>query len=427
MEKTKADVFLERLRSELQVAMGCTEPACVALTAATAQNSFGLEPEKIVIRASRDMIKNVMHVGLPNSDLKGISAAAALGIVISDPFRGLNILSSLNEEDTQRAAKLLGERKISVELAEGAPPVYVSITLKKGEKEVTAVAKDFHTNVRILMDGEREESFSQQNMSEDKNTYSLDDIYEFACTVPLERISFLLDCAKVNLELSEFAIKKNYGISVGRISCPQDGDGMHDIDSLFAKASSYASAASDARMAGCPMPVVINSGSGNQGITISVPLLVLGKGLSKSEEEIIRALALSHLTALMLTDRKGRLSALCGAFTASIGTAVGYVYLLSGTLEQMKNVSDLMVANLIGLLCDGAKGSCALKIHSCLDGAALSCKIVMAGNKVPAGEGVLGYSSDDTLDVIERISRDGMVPLDKTVLSLLIEHNRKRA
>ena len=427
MDKARHDIFLTRLRQELQVAMGCTEPACVALTAATARKDFCFDPESIVIRASRDMIKNVMHVGLPNSDLKGIGAAAALGIVISEPSKGLNILSDLSEEITAKASELLQNKKILVELAEGAPPVYVSVTLVKGENKVTAVARDFHANVRLLQEGEAEDAFVNQNLDDNSSTYSIDDIYEFALTTSFEEMAFLYDCAKINLNLSKHAIKNNYGISVGRISCPEEEANSYNIDSLFIKASSYAAAASDARMAGCPMPVVINSGSGNQGITISVPILIVGKGLGKSKEEITRALALAHLTALMLTDRKGRLSALCGAFTASIGTAIGYIYLLSGSLAQMKDVSDLMVANLIGLLCDGAKGSCALKIYSCLEGAALSCKIVLAGSKVPAGEGVLGYSTNDTLDVIEKISKDGMIPLDKTILSLLIEHNKKRA
>jgi L-cysteine desulfidase len=393
--------------------MGCTEPAAAALAAAAARQALGIPPQAVHIRASRDIIKNAMHAGIPHSAFKGINAAVALGISGGDPARGLNILSGIKSEDEEHAAALLESGCMELELAEGAPPVFIEVKLEAQGRSVTARIQDEHSRVVILKDSEGELVSEYNRNRESYPKLTLEAIYDYAVHVPLAEVRFLLEGARINYKLAEHSVRTGYGIQVGKTMLEQEGD-------LFRRGASLAAAASDARMAGCSMPVVINSGSGNQGIAISVPVLVLGEGLGRSEEDIIRALCLAHLAALMMTARKDRLSALCGAFTAAVGTAAGYILLLGGGYEDMTRCINNMVGNLIGILCDGAKGSCALKIYSCVEAAAMGAKIALAGRSIPAAEGVLGNNLDETLRTVQQISHEGMIPLDKTILNIMM-------
>ena len=416
--------YTSLLKKELVVAMGCTEPAATALAAASARSALGTNPERIFIRASRDMIKNAMHAGIPHTSLKGIKAAAALGIAAGEASMGLNILSALGPNAEQQAREYLDSGLVNLELAEGAPPVFIEVRLEAGTKRTTARIIHEHTRVTILDKDETDEAFSFEAPPVAGPLLELPGIYEYAATVSPDELGFLIEGARTNLELAKHSIATGYGIQVGKTMLENPGTAeppAEAVDVLFRQGAALAAAASDARMAGCSMPVVINSGSGNQGITISVPVLVLAEGLGRGREETIRALCLAHLTALMITARKDRLSALCGAFTAAIGTAAGFIRLLGGSYEDLELCINNMVGNLIGLLCDGAKGSCALKIYSCVEAAAMGVKIALAGHSVPSAEGVLGHTLDETLLAIQKISHDGMVSLDKTVLSLLMK------
>jgi L-cysteine desulfidase len=419
--------FTDLLRKELVTSMGCTEPAAVALAAASARSELGTKPERMFIRASRDMVKNAMHVGIPNTSLKGIKAAAALGIAGAEPSLGLNILSAIGRENEQQASEYLNSGMISLELVEGAPPLFIEIRLEAGTKRSAASIIHEHNRVEILDKDEWEENYKNEAPAAFDPDLKLPAIYEYAAKAPLNDLEFLIEGAKTNLELSKHSIANGYGIQVGMtmLEPGQKEVGAAPVDFLFRQGAAMAAAASDARMAGCSMPVVINSGSGNQGITISVPILVLAEGLGRSQEDTSRALCLAHLTALMITARKERLSALCGAFTAASGTAAGYVRLLGGSYEDVLRCINNMVGSLIGILCDGAKGSCALKVYSCVEAAAMGAKIAMAGYCAPGTEGVVGKNLDETLAAIEVISRDGMVPLDKAILSLMIKRTNE--
>jgi L-cysteine desulfidase len=407
------------LKRELLVSMGCTEPAAAALAGAAAGHALGIPPQTVHIRASRDIIKNAMHAGIPHSTFKGINAAVALGISGGDPAKGLNILSGIRSEDEERAAILLGSGRIELELAEGAPPVFIEVKVEAEGRSVIARIQDEHSRVLILKDSEEETTSEYIHSRESYPELSPEAIYDYAVHVPFAEIRFLLDGARTNYELAEHSAKTGYGIQVGKTMLEQEED-------LFRRGASLAAAASDARMAGCSMPVVINSGSGNQGIAISVPVLVLGDGLGRGGEDITRALCLAHLVALMMTARKDRLSALCGAFTAAVGTATGYTLLLGGNYEDMTRCINNMVGNLIGILCDGAKGSCALKIYSCVEAAAMGAKIALAGHSIPAAEGVLGNNLDETLSAVQQISHEGMIPLDKTILNIMIQRRKQQ-
>ncbi len=428
-DKNGESPFITLLKKELVVAMGCTEPAAAALAGATARSALGEEPTRVLIRASREIIKNAMHAGIPHTDLKGIRAAVALGIAGGETSRGLNILSGIEPGVEQRAREYLDSGKMELELVEGAPPVFVEVRLDAGTRRIAARILHEHSHAEVLeaSEFEKKETFPVEAPAASGPQLDLPLIYDFAARVPLEDIDFLVDGAKTNLELAQYSMEAGYGIRVGKITLESYGDASPIVDYLFRQGASVAAAASDARMAGCPMPVVINSGSGNQGITVSVPVLVMAEGLGRSREETARALCLAHLTALMMTSRKDRLSALCGAFTAAIGTAAGYISLLGGTYTKTEHCINIMIANLIGLLCDGAKGSCALKIYSCVEAAALAVKLAMAGSSVPAAEGILDYTLDETLLAVQKISHEGMIPLDKTVLSLMMNKTQGNA
>jgi L-cysteine desulfidase len=418
LEKERAgeEVFLDLLRRELLTAMGCTEPAAAALAGAAAREFLGAPPDAVLVRASRDIIKNAMNVGLPNTPLKGISAAAALGIAIGSPARGLNILSGIRGEDEEEAARLTRSGIIKLELAEEVPPVFVEVLLGRDGRTAGARIEDKHDRVTVF-DGAQKFTAAYTEPADRTDFLTPENVFAFTNTAALEKIEFLIDLAEVNLNLAEHAVKTGYGIEVGKtmITC---ASGKGD---LFHLGASLAAAASDARMAGCSKPVVINSGSGNQGITVSVPVLILARGLGKDREETTRALCLSQLTALMLSARKDRLSALCGAFTAAAGTGAGFVRLLGGGDRTVMCCIKNMVGNLMGMICDGAKGSCALKIYTCVKAAELSARLAMAGNSIPDSEGILGRNLEDTLDIVERISHQGMIPLDKTIMEIMLE------
>ena len=399
--------FLSLFQEELITAMGCTEPAAVALAGAAARESLGALPDTVLIRASRDIIKNTMNVGIPNTPLKGITAAAALGIAIGNPAGGLNILSSLEEEQESAAARLPRSGRIKLELVKDAPPVFIEILLGKGGKNITARIVDKHDRIEIF-DTDKEITAGQVKPADKTGLLTPEKIFAFVNAVKLEKIEFLIDAAEVNLNLAEHSVMVGYGIKVGKtMLSPDEKD-------LFHLGASLAAAASDARMAGCSKPVIINSGSGNQGITVSVPVLILARGLGKNRDETARALCLSQLTALMLTERKDRLSALCGVFTAAIGTGAGFVRILGGN-------DQAVIYCIRNMICDGAKGSCALKIYTCVKAAELSARLAMAGNSIPDSEGILAGRLEDTLNIVEKISRQGMIPLDETIMEVMIE------
>lgn len=424
--------YIEVLKRELVPAMGCTEPAAAALVGARVRELLGTPPDRIVIRASRNIIKNAMHVGIPNTDLTGVAAAVALGVFKGDSSAGLEILSGIGPVHRSSAAGLLGRGAVSVELAADVPPVFIEVyaSAAGGRTALASISREHTRFERVMKDGVPVEGAAGSAAAESTDRgqavrpqeadFSIGGIYEFASRVPFEKIAFVLDSADVNMRIARHSMERGYGLAVGPAALGAAGS-ADPVRIALREAAAYAAAASDARMAGCALPVVINSGSGNQGITVSVPLAVLAERLAQDRERLARALCIGHLVAVMLAARKGILSALCGAFTAAIGTACGLVYLQSGSLTQAERAVDLMTGNLFGIVCDGAKATCALKILSCVEAAATSARLALGSCVPPSGIGILGRTTDATVEHIERLATVGMAELDRTVLSIMLE------
>jgi len=419
--------YVALLKKEMVVAMGCTEPAAAALAGAKAMQLLGSLPETVHIYSSRDMIKNAMGVSIPNCALRGIQAAVCLGICGGDPNKGLSILSAVTDEQRAAAAELTGHT--TLELIENMPPVYIKVVLERGEHSaICAVAHQHDRFVTLVKDGIEllNAAAGESGEASDKtgtpgSDLSVPKILAFADAVAPEEVFFVLEGAKINLSLACHSIENEYGLTVGKAVLSGQSEAPRTFSEAVHQGAGLSAAASDARMSGCAREVVINSGSGNQGITCSVPVLKMAEFLGSSEETLIRALCVSQLIALCLTARKGRLSALCGAFTAAIGTSCGFVYLLGGGQKEMDMAIRSMVANLTGIVCDGAKQTCALKIFSCVEAAGLSCQLAFQG-QAPGGEcGIVGDDCAETIDHLSRLSHEGMTATDHTILSIMLD------
>jgi L-cysteine desulfidase len=418
--------YVQLLKKEMVVAMGCTEPAAAALAGGKSMQLLGCFPEAVHIYSSRDMIKNAMGVCIPNSTLRGIQAAVCLGICGGNPDKGLNILSTIT--DGQRSAAAVLTRHTTLELVENVPPVYIKVVLEcEGHSAVCVVAHQhdrFVTlakdNVELLAVADRQNTDKSAEVSKHEDDLTVSNILAFANAVPLEDVSFVLQGAKINLSLACHSIENEYGLTVGKVVLGDKPMPPRTFSEAVHQAAGLAAAASDARMSGCVKEVVINSGSGNQGITCSVPVLKLAEFLDSCKERLTRALCVSQLIAISLTARKGRLSALCGAFTAAMGTSCGFVYLLGGGKKEMDMAIRSMVANLTGIVCDGAKQTCALKIFSCVEAAGLSCQLAFQGQAPGSESGIVGDDCEETIDHLSRISHEGMTVTDHTILSIML-------
>lgn len=417
------------LRSEMIPAMGCTEPAAAALSGAKARELLGTDSiDKVEVFASRDMVKNAMGVGLPNCSLKGILAAVGLGIASGDTSKRLSILSVISEDQIAKAESF----DSSLTLVRDVPPLYVMVRLTSGKDVAIACISGEHDryshlekNGEVLVDLPLEQEKAGDSTVSLKNLaeMSLEDIVSFADSITAEDVPFIADAVEVNMAIAKASIKGCYGLQVGKTVAEKLNKVPQTLDEAFRMGAAYAAAGSDARMSGCSMPVIINSGSGNQGITVTVPVKIVADFMDKSKNGMVKAVCISELVGLVLTARKNRLSALCGAFTASIGTACAYCYLLGGRTAEMDCCINSMVGNLTGIICDGAKNTCALKIYSCLEAAALSVNLAFKGLAPGRESGIVGGNSWESIDCLSRISHEGMEATDKTIVEIMIEKN----
>lgn len=426
MDKKIYDTYVRILKEELVPALGCTEPIALAYASAKAGETLGTFPEHLTVACSGNIIKNVKGVTVPNSGgMKGVEAAAVLGLTGGDPGQALEVLETVKEEDINRTKELINEGFCDCVLKEGTANLYIEArAVCKGE-EALVVIEDEHTNItriekngRVLYLKEKtktETSEVPDKEAADKSQLNLEDIITFADEVRLEDVKNTLERQiKYNMKIAEEGLKNPWGAQVGRVVLEEFGDDVKW------RAVAKAAAGSDARMSGCLLPVIINSGSGNQGMTCSLPVIEYGRALGKTEEEIYRALCVSNLTALNQKRYIGSLSAYCGAVCAAAGAGAGITYLYGGTLEQIENTVVNTIADAGGIVCDGAKPSCAAKIATALQAAILSHKMAMRGLTFGRGEGLVMDCPEDTIKAVGYVGRAGMKQTDVEILNLMI-------
>ncbi len=412
--------YLQILEKELATAMGCTEPIAVAYCAAKARETLGRMPERVIVEVSGNIIKNVKSVVVPNTDgRRGLAVAAAVGIVAGDASRELEVISSVTDTQRIELARFLENTEISVVPAKTDLVLDIRIYVYAGDDEAIVRIKNHHTGIALIMhNGEVLYDAEPVNPAEtgelDYSALSVKEIYDFATTVDIADVKELLDHQiKCNTAIAEEGIKNSYGANVGKVLLHAYGDNVQT------RARAMAAAGSDARMSGCEMPVVINSGSGNQGITVSVPVIEYAKEWNSTPESLYRALVLSNLIAIHLKKGMGRLSAFCGAVSAATAAGAAIAYLGGGDLKVVNHtlVNSLAIAS--GIVCDGAKASCAAKIASSLDAALTGYYMYKEGQQFYANDGIIFKGVENTIDSVSEMVRDGMKGTDDKIIELM--------
>ena len=411
------------LQEELVPALGCTEPIAVAYAAAKTREALGVFPEHITVACSGNIIKNVKSVTVPNSNgLRGIDAAAILGTVGGNADRKLEVLTSVTENHITKTRQLLTQNYCETSFATGVDKLYIKITATSGSNSATVVIQGFHTNITdIEKNGEmifHKDFVSDADTSRkgDRSLLTVRSILEFADAVDVEEIKPILDRQiECNLRISEEGMDTRYGAGVAR-ALLDDGK-----ITVFTLARAKAAAASEARMAGCSLPVVINSGSGNQGITVSVPVIEYARAMHYSERKLYRALAVSNLTSIHLKYFIGDLSAFCGAVTAACGVGAALAYLDGGDYSEVSDTISNTLASVSGIFCDGAKPSCAAKVAAALDATFLSFRMARKHRSYNPGDGVVAEDIEDTIRGVGLIGREGMEETDQHILKIMMQ------
>ena len=415
-------LYLDILREELVPAMGCTEPIAIAYAAAAAREKLGCLPEQVTVAVSGNIIKNVKSVVVPHTGgLRGIEAAAAAGIVAGKAERRLEVLSEVTPEEIEAIGCFLRETDIQIEHLDTPYIFDIQITLRRGEDSAMARIVGNHTNlVTLRVNGElfidrpcEEGSGSRKT---DRSVLNVEDIVEFADILDVDDVREILDRQiACNWAIAEEGMRGSYGASIGKVLRDAYGDEVHN------RARYMAAAGSDARMNGCELPVIINSGSGNQGITASVPVIVYARAMEASDDLLYRALAVSNLCTIHLKTGIGTLSAYCGAVSAGCGAAAGIAYLHGGRLKDIAHTLVNAVAIDSGIICDGAKASCAAKIASAVDAGLLGYQMWRSGSQFYAGDGIVKKGIENTIRTVGALAHRGMVGTDKEIIQLMIQ------
>ena len=423
MIESERKQIIDLIKKEVIPAIGCTEPIAVALCVAKAAETLGMKPEKIEVLLSANILKNAMGVGIPGTDMVGLPIAVALGALIGRSEYQLEVLRDCTPEAVEQGKLFIAEKRICISLKEDiTEKLYIEVICTAGSQKATAVIAGGHTTFVYIATDEKVLLDKQQTANEEEEDASLElnlrKVYDFALTSPLDEIRFILDTARLNKAAAEQAFKGNYGHSLGKML---RGTYEHKVmgDSVFSHILSYTSAACDARMAGAMIPVMSNSGSGNQGISATLPVVVFAEENGKTEEELIRALMLSHLTVIYIKQSLGRLSALCGCVVAATGSSCGITWLMGGNYNQVALAVQNMIANLTGMICDGAKPSCALKVTTGVSTAVLSAMMAMEDRCVTSVEGIIDEDVDQSIRNLTRIGSQAMNETDKMVLDIM--------
>ena len=421
--ETERKRIIDLIHQEVVPAIGCTEPIAVALCVAKATETLGTKPEKINVLLSANILKNAMGVGIPGTGMIGLPIAIALGALIGKSEYQLEVLKDSTPDVVEKGKRFIEEKRIHISLKENIEEkLYIEVCCEVGDDKATAVIAGGHTTF-IYIERNGEVLFQKQHTAscekeEECLELTLRKVYDFALNTPLDEISFILETARLNKAAAERSFEGNYGHGLGKML---RGTYEHKVmgDSVFSHILSYTSGACDARMAGAMIPVMSNSGSGNQGISATLPVLVFAEENDKSEEELIRALMLSHLTVIYIKQSLGRLSALCGCVVAATGSSCGITWLMGGTYDQVAYAVQNMIANLTGMICDGAKPSCALKVTTGVSTAGLSAIRAMEHRCVTSVEGIIDEDVDQSIRNRTKIGSKGMNETDKLVLEIM--------
>jgi L-cysteine desulfidase len=406
------------VRREVVPAIGCTEPMCVALCTAKATEQLGCRPEHITALLSANILKNAMGVGIPGTGMIGLPIAIALGAIVGRSEYQLEVLRDLTPEALAEGKQFVAERRIDIRRKEGlCDKLYVEVIVEAAGRRETAVIAGSHTHF-VAGDASYGRTTPQNADDADEIALNMRMVYDFATTAPLDEIRFIEEARRLNMDAAREALKGNYGHNLGKTIDRPLSKGIFG-NTIFAHIISRTASACDARMGGAMIPVMSNSGSGNQGICATNPVCVYAKENENTEEELIRALTLSHLTAIYIKQSLGTLSALCGCVVASIGSSCGITYLMGGDYEHICRSVKNMIANLTGMICDGAKPSCSLKITSGVSTAVLSALLSMEGKCVSSAEGIVDDCVDQSIHNLTAIGADGMGITDEMVLSIM--------
>lgn len=428
MEKALREQIIALVKSEVVPAVGCTEPIAVALCVAKATETLGCVPEKIDVLLSANILKNAMGVGIPGTGMIGLPIAVALGALIGKSDYELEVLKDVTDEAVERGKAYLAENRISIGLKKGiTEKLYIEVKVSAGElgadKETAEAVictshKDFLSVKKNGVPLYEKPCVSEDADNEECAWLTLRQVYEFATTAPIEEIEFIREAQTLNERAAEESLKGNYGHTLGKTLTRPLGKGIFG-DTIFSHIISSTACACDARMAGAKIPVMSNSGSGNQGICATLPVVKFAEENHNTDHELLRALMLSHLTAIYIKQSLGKLSALCGCVVASTGSACGITYLMGGNYEQITYAVKNMVANLTGMICDGAKPSCALKLASGVSTAVLSAMLAVQHNCVTPVEGIIEDDVDRSIHNLTRIGKDAMDETDRCVLEIM--------
>ena len=422
-EDEKYQAYVQILKEELVPAMGCTEPIALAYAAAKAREVLGEIPDEVKVEASGSIIKNVKSVIVPNTNhLKGIPAAATAGIIAGKAEKELEVIAEVTEEQIEEMKEFLKTRKITVEHVDHGITFEIIVTVTKGDSYAMVRIANYHTNIvhiekdhKVLLDipveGESEEGLT------DRSLLDVEDIWDFINTLEIDDIREVIGRQiEYNTAIADEGLRGDYGANIGRVLLETYGDADVKV-----RAKARAAAGSDARMNGCELPVIINAGSGNQGMTCSLPVLEYAKELNSGEEKTYRALALSNLVAIHQKTGIGRLSAYCGAVSAGAAAGAGIAYLCGGGYEEVIHTVVNALAIVSGMVCDGAKASCAAKIAESVDAGILGYNMYIRGQQFYAGDGIVTRGVEATIHNIGRLGKDGMRETNEEIIKIMIE------
>ncbi|AFM43073.1 hypothetical protein Desaci_4214 [Desulfosporosinus acidiphilus SJ4] len=417
--------FLGLLEKELVVSLGCTEPMAIAYAAALAKSYVRGEVTSVKVLASTNVIKNAMAVTIPGIEGSGVNLAAALGVIAGDYRKGLEVLTGLTALDVEKAKKMIAEKLIAVEVAETPKKLYIEVTITAQESYAKVIVADEHTRVALIeVDGKTVlDTFAEDKADEHEESQysflSIDSIWDFVQNVSIEDLSIIRKAIELNKTIGLEGLLNEYGLRVGKTIKESVQKGIF-ADDLITQAMALTAGASDARMSGCPLPVMSNSGSGNQGISATLPVVAVGEKLGAAHEPLIRAVTLSNLIAIYIKTKIGRLSALCGATASGTGASCGITYLLGGGKQEIQTAIQNMQGNVAGMFCDGAKAGCALKLSTCTSTAVQSAVMAIKGIAIQSTDGIIEKTAEQTIANLGRLAAQGTQEVDRIILDIMV-------